>query len=69
MLGSISEITQLWGRVLKRIEEKLGEKQIFDKQQLWEQYYLAAINQIQTEWSFDNESAYHVEEQDLSFLE
>lgn len=30
MLGSISEITQLWGRVLKRIEEKLGEKQIFD---------------------------------------
>lgn len=46
-----------------------GEKQIFDKQQLWEQYYLWAIQQIQTEWSFENESAYHVEEQDLSFLE
>lgn len=30
MLGSISEITLLWGRVLKKIEEKLGEKQIFD---------------------------------------
>ena len=30
MLGSISEITQLWGRVLKKVEEKLGEKQIFD---------------------------------------
>ena len=30
MLGSISEITQLWSRVLKKIEERLGEKQIFD---------------------------------------
>lgn len=30
MLGTISEITQLWGRVLKKVEEKLGEKKIFD---------------------------------------
>ena len=30
MISSISEITQLWGRVLKRINEQLGEKQIFD---------------------------------------
>lgn len=30
MLGSISEITQLWNRVLKKVEERLGEKQIFD---------------------------------------
>lgn len=27
---SISEITQLWDRALKRIEERLGEKQLFD---------------------------------------
>ena len=30
MINSISEITQLWARVLKRIEEQLDEKQIFD---------------------------------------
>ena len=30
MLGSISEITQLWGRVLKKIENKLNEKQLYD---------------------------------------
>ena len=46
-----------------------GEKHIFDKQQLWEQYYLWAIQQIQTEWSFENESGYEVIDPDLSFLE
>ncbi len=30
MISSISEIAQLWGRALKRIEEQLGEKQLFD---------------------------------------
>lgn len=30
MIRSISEITQLWDKALKRIEERLGEKQIFD---------------------------------------
>lgn len=30
MISSISEVTQLWGRVLKRLEEQLGEKQIYD---------------------------------------
>ena len=30
MISSLSEIAQLWGRVLKRINEQLGEKQIFD---------------------------------------
>ena len=30
MIKSISEITQLWERALKRIEEQLGEKQLFD---------------------------------------
>lgn len=30
MISSISEITQLWDHSLKRIEEQLGEKQIFD---------------------------------------
>ena len=30
MISSISEIAQLWDRVLKRIEEQLGEKQLFD---------------------------------------
>ena len=30
MNKSISEITQLWDRALKRIEEALGEKQLFD---------------------------------------
>jgi len=46
-----------------------GEKQIFDKQQLWEGYYLQAIQQMQTEWSFENESFYHVEDPYLWFLE
>ena len=30
MIRSISEITQLWDKALKKIEERLGEKQIFD---------------------------------------
>lgn len=30
MIRSISEITQLWDKALVRIEERLGEKQIFD---------------------------------------
>ena len=45
------------------------EKQLFDKQQLWESYYLQAIQQMQTEWSFENESFYHVEDPYLWFLE
>lgn len=46
-----------------------GEKQVFDKQQLWESYYLQAIQQMQVEWCFENESAYHVEDPYLWFLE
>ena len=46
-----------------------GEKQVFDKQQLWESYYQQAIAQMQTEWCFDNESFYHVEDAFLEFLE
>ena len=46
-----------------------GEKQVFDKQQLREGYYLQAIQQMQTEWCFDNESGYHVEDPYLWFLE
>lgn len=46
-----------------------GEKQVFDKQQLWEWYYQQAIQQMQTEWCFDNESFYHVEDAYLWFLE
>ncbi len=30
MIGTLSEITQLWDRALIKIEERLGEKQIFD---------------------------------------
>ncbi len=30
MINSISEITQLWNKALKKIEEQLGEKQVFD---------------------------------------
>lgn len=30
MISSLSEITQLWDRALKKIEERLGEKQLFD---------------------------------------
>ena len=44
-------------------------KQVYDKQQLWEWYYLQWIQQIQTEWSFENESFYHVEDPYLWFLE
>lgn len=46
-----------------------GEKQIFDKQQLRESYYLNAIQQIMTEWSFENESGYIAEDPDLSCYE
>lgn len=46
-----------------------GEKQVFDKQQLWESYYLGAIQQMQTEWCFDNESGYQVIDPYLWFLE
>jgi hypothetical protein len=46
-----------------------GEKQVFDKQQLWESYYLQAIQQMQTEWCFDNESGYQVIDPYLWFLE
>ena len=45
------------------------EKQVFDKQQLWESYYLQAIQQMQTEWCFDNESGYYVIDPYLWFLE
>ena len=45
------------------------EKQVFDKQQLREWYYLQAINQMQTEWCFDNESWYKVIDPYLWFLE
>lgn len=44
-------------------------KQVYDKQQLWEWYYRDGIQQIQTEWCFENESAYHVEDAYLWFLE
>ena len=30
MINSISEITQLWDRALRKIDERLGERQIFD---------------------------------------
>ena len=30
MISSISQITQLWDRSLRKIEEQLGEKQLFD---------------------------------------
>jgi hypothetical protein len=46
-----------------------GEKQVFDKQQLREGYYLQAIQQMQTEWCFDNESGYQVIDPYLWFLE
>lgn len=45
------------------------EKQVFDKQQLRESYYLQAIQQMQTEWCFDNESGYQVIDPYLWFLE
>ena len=44
-------------------------KQVYDKQQLWEWYYQQWVQQIQTEWCFENESAYHVEDPYLWFLE
>ena len=46
-----------------------GEKQLFDKQQLMEQEYNQAISRMQTEWSMDNESFYHVIDPYLWFLE
>ena len=46
-----------------------GEKQVFDKQQLRESYYLQSIQQMQTEWCFDNESGYQVIDPYLWFLE
>lgn len=46
-----------------------GEKQIFDKQQLWEWYYQQAVRQMQVDGCFDNESRYHVEDAYLWFLE
>ena len=45
------------------------EKQVFDKQQLRESYYLQAIQQMQTEGCFENESGYLVIDPNLSFLE
>lgn len=45
------------------------EKQVFDKQQLRESYYLQAIQQMQTEGCFDNESGYQVIDPYLWFLE
>ena len=45
------------------------EKQVFDKQQLRESYYLQAINQMQTEGCFENESGYLVQDPYLWFLE
>lgn len=45
------------------------EKQIFDKQQLWEWYYQNAVKQMQVDGCFDNESWYHVEDAYLWFLE
>lgn len=46
-----------------------GEKQIFDKQQLWEWNYNQAIQQMQVEWSMEMESGYMVEDPYLWFLE
>lgn len=46
-----------------------GEKQVYDKQQFFENEYLNWVRQIQVEGSFENESAYHVEDAYLWFLE
>lgn len=46
-----------------------GEKQVYDKQQLWESYYRDAVHQMQVDGCFDNESFYHVEDAYLWFLE
>ena len=46
-----------------------GEKQVFDKQQLWEWYYKQAVHDMQVDGCFDNESFYHVEDAYLWFLE
>ena len=46
-----------------------GEKQVFDKQQLWEQYYKQAVHEMQVDGCFDNESFYHVDDAYLWFLE
>lgn len=42
MIGSLSEITQLWGKALMKIEERIGEKQIFDS--LFTNSYINEIN-------------------------
>ena len=46
-----------------------GEKQVFDKQQLWEASFKQAVHDMQVDGCFDNESAYHVEDAYLWFLE
>lgn len=46
-----------------------GEKQVYDKQQLREWYFNQAVQQMQVEGCFENESAYHVEDAYLWFLE
>ena len=45
------------------------EKQVFDKQQLWESYYKQAVHDMQVDGCFDNESWYNVEDPYLWFLE
>lgn len=45
------------------------EKQIFDKQQLWEWKYRESIRMMQTEWAMENESGYPVKDPDLSQFE
>ena len=45
------------------------EKQVYDKQQLWEWYYQQAVKQMQIDGCFDNESWYHAEDAYLWFLE
>ena len=45
------------------------EKQVFDKQQLREGSYKQAVHDMQVDGCFDNESAYHVIDPNLSFLE
>lgn len=46
-----------------------GAKQVFDKQQLREGSYLQAVQQMQIEGCFENESGYLVQDPNLSFLE
>ena len=42
MINSISEITQLWDKALRRIEEQIGEKQLFDS--IFATSYIYEIN-------------------------